>query len=280
MDFQMKNILVFCVFLYSSFSLLYSQPCKSPGEYERIIQNLFLLAANTQSDSEKVKIYREIGKMFSDALVLPDAFVYPFDSLKKVGKISSNNQKLRVFTWNLAYDDGTHRYFGLFLYRRKSNEKPTVFRLTDQTDNIQEPASRILDLNTWFGALYYKIVERKWEGLTLYTLLGFDPNDIFTSRKIIDCFYLKDDTIPVFGAPLFKMNDKIQNRVIFEYSAKVSMSLLYNENLKMIVYDHLSPAKPSYAGNYQFYGPDFSYDGFKFIDNHWVLFEDIDVRNR
>ena len=218
--------------------------------------------------------------MLSDALVLPGAFVYPFDSLKKVGKVSSNDEKLRVFTWNLAYDDGTDRYFGLFLYRRKNNEKPAVFRLTDQTDSIPDPVYSILDLNTWFGALYYQIVERKWEGVTLYTLLGFDPNDIFTSRKIIDCFYLKGDTIPVFGAPLFKMKDKIQNRVIFEYSAKASMSLRYIDNLKMIVCDHLSPAQPSYTGNHQFYGPDFSYDGFKFTDNYWVLFEDIDVRNK
>ena len=30
----------------------------------------------------------------------------------------------------------------------------------------------------------------------------------------------------------------------------------------------------------EFYGPDFSYDALKFTDSHWVLFEDIDVRNK
>jgi hypothetical protein len=72
----------------------------------------------------------------------------------------------------------------------------------------------------------------------------------------------------------------MRNRVVFEYSARVSMSLRYDAAKKRIVFDHLSPAKPSFEGNYEFYGPDFSYDAFAFIDNYWVLEENIDIRNR
>jgi hypothetical protein len=57
------------------------------------------------------------------------------------------------------------------------------------------------------------------------------------------------------------------------------MSLRYDPTHKRIVFDHLSPSKPSYEGNYEFYGPDFSYDAFTFIDNTWVLVENIDIRN-
>jgi len=35
--------------------------------------------------------------------------------------------------------------------------------------------------------------------------------------------------------------------------------------MNMIIFDHLSPSKPSYTGNYQFYGPDFSYDGLEVL---------------
>ena len=42
------------------------------------------------------------------------------------------------------------------------------------------------------------------------------------------------------------------------------MMLRYDDKLKMIVFDHLSPSKPSYEGKYQYYGPDFSYDGLIF----------------
>ena len=49
--------------------------------------------------------------------------------------------------------------------------------------------------------------------------------------------------------------------------------------MKMIMFDHLSPSRPSYTGNYEYYGPDFSYDGFRFEKDAWVLTEQIDMRN-
>jgi hypothetical protein len=50
--------------------------------------------------------------------------------------------------------------------------------------------------------------------------------------------------------------------------------------MNMIIFDHLSPSKPSYAGNYQYYGPDFSYDGLKFEQGIWELVENVDIRNQ
>jgi len=47
----------------------------------------------------------------------------------------------------------------------------------------------------------------------------------------------------------------------------------------MIVFDHLSPSKPSLVGVYEFYGPDFSYDGYKFEKGMLELYPDIDIRN-
>jgi len=58
------------------------------------------------------------------------------------------------------------------------------------------------------------------------------------------------------------------------------MSLQWNEKMNMIIFDHLSPSKPSYTGNYQFYGPDFSYDGLEVVNGYWDLVEDIDIRNK
>ena len=64
--------------------------------------------------------------MFASALLLPDAFTYPFDSLKRVGKITSSDEKVRVFTWDLAREDGSHHYYGFILCRRKNPENSVV----------------------------------------------------------------------------------------------------------------------------------------------------------
>ncbi len=270
---------LFSILVFTTASL-FSQSNHTLGDYEIAIQQRFDSILPSLPDSRKAELNQSIEVLFTSALALPDAFSYPFDSLKKVGRITSRDEKLRMFTWNLMQNDGSHYIYGLMLYRRKNSETPVLFRLTDRKKNEDPAALKELGPETWFGALYYDIVEKKWNGITLYTLLGFDPNDIFTSRKIVDCLYVKDDNFPVFGAPVFLFQNNLQYRIIFEYSAKVSMSMRYNESMKMIVFDHLSPAKPSYTGSYQFYGPDFSYDGLKYENERWILLEDIDVRNR
>ena len=275
----MRNLIsLFTILSVSAFSL-WTQPFSTIREYETAIQQTFERAVPSMPDSQKLELNDTIEAWFASALALPETFSYAFDSLKKIGSILSRDEKVRIFTWDLLLSDGSHQYSGIILYRARHDEKPLLFRLEDHAWDIEDATTLVLGPETWLGALYYEIAERKWNDHILYTLLGFDPNDIFTSRKIIDCFYLKDDTIPVFGAPVFRLDNKIQHRVIFEYSAKVSMSMRYNEDMKMIVFDHLSPAKPSYTGIYQFYGPDFSFDALKFTDGQWVLVEDVDVRN-
>jgi len=71
----------------------------------------------------------------------------------------------------------------------------------------------------------------------------------------------------------------MQCRILFEYSARVQMSLRWIDSKKMIVFDHLSPTKASLTGNYQYYGPDFSFDALRFENGTWELVEDVDVRN-
>ncbi|NJK97401.1 MAG: hypothetical protein HC905_23045 [Bacteroidales bacterium] len=53
------------------------------------------------------------------------------------------------------------------------------------------------------------------------------------------------------------------------------MMLNYDEMLKSIVFDHLAPSESRYTGQYEFYGPDFSFDGLIFKENQWVLVEDV-----
>jgi hypothetical protein len=121
-------------------------------------------------------------------------------------------------------------------------------------------------------------VETKFNKTKYYTLLGFDFNSIFTKKKIIDVLYIQND-LPYLGKQIFKYNGKIVSRIIFEYAVRTNMTLKYDEAIKMIVFDHLSPSKPSYKGKYQFYGPDFSYDGLKFEDGYWIHQKDLSIHN-
>jgi hypothetical protein len=232
-----------------------------------------------RDDQEKIVFNDSIVGLFENCLSLGASFSYPFDSLKHIGKIASPDKKLRIYTWNLPFSDGTHKYFGYIQYKKSKNDLVITVKLNDQSESIEEPEKKILSSENWLGALYYQVAVTKFKGEVFYTLLGFDFNDFFSSKKLVEVLYFDNDDRANFGKPVFNYEKKILHRIIFEYSARASMSLKYDPEKDLIIYDHLSPSLPSLVGKYQFYGPDFSYDALKFEDGMWKVIPDVDVRN-
>ena len=58
------------------------------------------------------------------------------------------------------------------------------------------------------------------------------------------------------------------------------MALNFDAKEKMIVMDHLAPEDSRFEGQYQFYGPDFSYDALKFKKGAWIFERDVFAKNR
>jgi len=278
---KFKNILLIKSIIFISICGIYAQSSDTVliQKYEYLLQGLFDSISNNTNDSENEQVNKTIIENLEQVLIIDGSFTYSFDSLENLGKISSSDGKLRIYTWNLPYFNGTHKYFGFIQFMPKRKTDILLYKLLDQSEILESPEGLILADTSWFGALYYEIIEKEYNDTIYYTLLGFDFNNFLTKKKIIEILYFKDGEIPVFGKPLFKYQNELRSRIIFEYSSKASMGLKYNKELKMIVFDHLSPLKPSYEGLYMFYGPDFSYDGFKFNNGIWNEVLDIDVRN-
>jgi len=216
--------------------------------------------------------------LFRATLSKEGAFDYPFDSLKHIGKIRSEDGKVRIFTWNLPLVGGYQKYFGFILYK-KDKRNTLIFELNDSRKSVKDPIKEILGSQNWVGALYYSLTEETYQGKTYYLLLGFDFNNIFSSKKIIEVLTFGKDFEPVFGSNVFKVGDVFLARVVFEFSARATMTLRYISDSKTIVFDHLSPSRPDFTDNFQFYGPDFSYDGFKYEKGCWVYVRNLDLRN-
>jgi hypothetical protein len=229
------------------------------------------------TDEAKLALADSINSVLYEILIIPASFDYPFDHLKIMGKIMSPDKKVRFYTWNLPLEDGTNRYYG-FLQRKTDRNAIRVFQLTDKSADIAEPAMAELPANKWYGCLVYDIIENS-QAPDIYTFLGYDPDNPLLSKKIVDILWFNGMGEPVFGKEIFHFKNRFQYRIIFEYSSKAQMSLTWNKKAEMIVFDHLSPSKPGYTGNFQYYGPDFSYDALKYKNGTWELIEDIDMRN-
>lgn len=213
---------------------------------------------------------------------------YPFDSIKEVYHLYAPDKKFRLITWNIYKEDGTHAFFGFLqvnnskitkkgLFKKETVSQYEFFPLVDKSSTVKTPENYVSDPGKWFGMLYYDIIKSDDE---FYTLLGWDGNDKLTQRKFIDILYFKPDGTPQFGKDVFKVPGKFAKRLMFEYASEVAMSLRYNSSRKQIIFSHLAPNSldPTLEGQYQYYGPDGSFDALSMKKGKWVYEAAIDVR--
>lgn len=257
-----------------------SQPGIPRPEEDRLFQ-LFQQYPMASSDEERSALTGRILDSMESLLQEPESFEYRFDSLRKrVGILEPRDRKFRLFTWNVPLNAWEHNYYGIIqVFDRKKNAC-RVYRLKNRTGEIPDLLHAETGAEAWPGALYYDLRMEKDGQEVIYTLMGFNFHDRWSDKKIIEVLHFNAEQEPLFGKPIFKTPSGIQHRVIFEYSGDVAMNLRYNPDLKMIVYDHLSPIEPELAAYPRYYAPDFSYDGYRFKRGRWEYREDLDIRNR
>ncbi|MBS1646158.1 MAG: hypothetical protein JST67_02330 [Bacteroidetes bacterium] len=228
-----------------------------------------------KEDSIKLKANAVFTKLLEETLLNTLSFSYPFDSLKETNRLVSSDKKVRLITWSISLKNGTFIYFGFVQAYHSKTKKYEVYELTDQSDKVKNPETYQSGHNKWLGMLYYGIIPCA----DYYTLLGWDGNNKITTRKYIDVLWFKKEGTPIFGKEVFKMPKKFPKRIVFEYNAQLTMSLRYNADAQALIFDHLAPKDGYLEGQYQFYGPDFSYDAFVYKHGKWNFEEEVDAKN-
>lgn len=218
-----------------------------------------------------------------DSLVkMPASFSYSFSIVKNLSVLTADDDRFRIYTWMLPTNKGMKYNFSGFVQvynELKKNVKVYTLQEKDYPSGDAAENMRLTD-STWYGALYYKIVHKRYDKKDQYMLLGWKGKDIFSTRKVVDNIVITPTRIE-FGKPVIKGGGKPKSRIILEYNASANVTLRYNEIERMIIWDHLSSSdpKPEAKGIYALYGPDLTYDGLKFKDGFWFLEKDIQVRN-
>jgi hypothetical protein len=236
---------------------------------------LIKLIQRGENDSIRKEANNKFLSGFEKLLHEKDAFTTKFDSLKNVSVITSEDNKIRLYTWMMPYYDGSkYDYFGFL--QVKTPTMDTLIQLMDSTASIKKPESEKLFPERWIGAIYYKIIEVKQKKNTFYTLLAWKAKDQKVTQKLIEVLYIEKDKVK-FGYPLIKSGSVFKNRMIFTFNAQASMTLNFDKNFNGIVFDHMGTNKNNLS---QINGPDGTYDGLQFKKGKWLLIRDIDVRTK
>ncbi len=205
-------------------------------------------------------------KVLVRALKVEHSFEYPFSSLNRIAIIKPKDNKFRMFNWSLKLYNESYRYYGAIQMNTSKGVK--AYPLFDYNYRIKNKDT-ITNNEKWPGALYYNMLERGG----YYYLFGWDGNNLRSNIKLIDVLHFTKKGEPIFGAPKFVVAEgkkkKIYNRYIIEYKEEAAVTLNYDKDLKMIIFDHLVPTSPT-SKDFKFtYIPDGSYEGFKYKKKQW-----------
>jgi hypothetical protein len=254
-------------------SLLLALGGKAQQGHDRLAALVTALGAQG-TDAGKEAYSDSVNKTLRQALEADDAFSASFDEVK-LGRVDAPDGKFRLFTWNIAYADGRHRFEGMLLVQDR--KRRVLYELRDMTERVTAPTAVELGPDNWYGAVYYAIVPTTKGGKTYYTLLGWKGHSTIETRKVIEVLSFKGG-VPRFGAPLFGEGRVRRHREVFGYSFQASMSLRWDAAGKRIVLDHLAPSRADLEGQPAFYGPDLSYDAYVWDKDHWLFQRDVDAR--
>lgn len=273
-----KNLLTILLFCFSIVGF-----AQKSENFIDTINNFCNRILSAKDDTQKEIINDSLIYCLMKHLEKPSSFNEKYDGFNYISVLKSDDGKLNVFTWNLFFEKGKYKYFGFLQYK---NKKQYVYFLNDKKfsyDNEEEDEDEnvkqyLYKTNTeWFGALYYDIITKKYQSKTYYTLLGWDGVNHKISRKIVEVLQFAKRDLPIFGGRVFKRDNIVAQRLIFDFSNKVSMILRYNPKIDMIIFDHLTPATEKFVNINDYYGPDYSYDALFFQNGQWIYKPNIDA---
>jgi hypothetical protein len=245
------------------------------------VQKLTLLFEDLNkngNDSIKNLINQKISDELKNNIESYDiADINELKKIKGLFALISSDGKIKVLSWGYSLSDHSNKFSGVVNYYLKESDRYYTEELIQTDKNPENFLQTRYKSNKWYGAVYYNIITQKYKGKMYYLLLGYDGNDDFTNKKLIDALEINEDDFLTFGSPVFDVENSKQMRMVFEYAERLSMILKYDKKLKMIFWDHLSPSKPELKGYYQYYGPDLTYDALVFDKGLWKYTPDVIV---
>lgn len=232
---------------------------------------------NASVGKHRNKAMQKFNVLFLEALEKKGSFQYPFDELKWISKKSPDDKKFRIFTWEVALEEGDVKYFGII---QTADEKLLVLK-----DNFKNTEGGLkedeYDRDNWLGALYYHIMENTApNGDKYYLLFGINKWDRYENVKLVDVLFFTKEGNPYFGKPVFKnsvqgQKDEELNRLVFKYAADAQMTVNYNPGLEMIVVDNLIKKMSRIPGQGETLVPDGSYVGYEQKSGFWYRVDKI-----
>ena len=269
-------IAFFCISVLSAQEVIAAEDSAAVAsliQMEKALKEKSMAIMTDTVQENRVQAAKDFIPQLVEALQTENSFQYPFDSLQTISIQYPTDSSFRVFTWQLYVDIEDYRYFGAI---QMNEPQLKLYPLTDGSEDVMDPEYDILDTESWYGAVYYNLVDFQTPEGTQYLLFGFDGYRFFDKRKIVDVLRFREGK-PVFGSPVFATieeghNPITQNRLVREYFAGSSIKCNFDPELNLIITDHMSTMKRPDGKGLSLI-PDGTYEGYVYKEGLWVYEE-------
>jgi len=230
---------------------------------------------NAEEPSQRFRADSFFIRILVRSLKFPNSFYFPFDSLQTISKLYAPDSSFRIFTWQIKKDAYVFLQRGA-IQMRTTDGSLKLFPLHDVSMFTKKPYDSVRTANNWIGAIYYRIIQKTFNGKNIYTLLGYDDFTINSNKKWMDVLTFNDAGQPVFGGPYFSFkNDSAKAnkvpvlRFYLEYKKEATTTFNYDSSMNMIVYDHLI-SETDEPNRRETFVPDGDYEGFVWQNGQWL----------
>ena len=244
--------------------------------YEYQLEGLSYNILNAKDKVERITSCYYYIQTLKKALSIPNSFDYDFNTIQTVSAIRSEDERFRIFTWNLLLDSGKYMYFGAI--QMNNSDSLELYGLYDSSEYNRDIIYGQFDNRHWMGALIYQMHHYTHKRKDYYITFGWDGQDAKTTRKIIDVLWFDEEGKPNFGKEIFDFDGDLQSRIIFDFNDRAAMTMRYDKNEQAILFANLVPINPMMVGIYENYVPDGTYDFLKLEKGIWrrykIAFDD------
>jgi hypothetical protein len=269
----------FLIFLISAGSRLAAQSHLSPQaatafqQREDTMKQFAFDIVNAETAEGRFRADSQFIRSLVKALRQPNSFYYPFDSLQTVSRLYAPDSTFRIFTWQFKRDNLMYLQEGAIQINQPDGSLK-LFPLFDASMFTDKPLDSVRTRLNWIGAIYYRIVEKKWQGKNYYTLLGFDDYSETSNKKWMEVLTFTPEGEPRFGGPYFSFQEDsvrkpTQYRFNIEYKKEAGTRFNYDPSLDLVVFDELM-SESSQPQKFDTYVPDGDFEAFQWKNGKWV----------
>lgn len=262
MDRLLVSLILFIVSLFPS----YGQGSAGLDDLVADIAYQADVVLNAEKGEHRIRAHAGLLENIDQFLMTKGSYEVSLDSIPWLYVLHGDD--FRLVSWQLRISDEEYMYTAFIQWA----DRHVYFR--DKRPFINGAGYTTFTPETWYGAVYYKLIPFEKDKDKYYILLGYNAENSLLNTKVVDVLDLSGSE-PRLGLPVFTGAGEPQTRLLVSYADVSPARVQFDEKLNGVLIDHVT-ALPGVGPNGESLPiPDGSMDAWVLKKGNWEYQEEV-----